>query len=81
MEKKTEEFLVKTKKKAKEIDSKLSTKMLKKITKLLMVATVLCLGIFTYWNYDHNAGKPGAIEWTNKHGRDVQKRTLERWGG
>lgn len=68
------------KEKIKSFGSKFSMKQLKNYTKLLLVGSILFLGIFIYWNYDHNYGKPGAIKYTNKDGRDAKKRISERWG-
>lgn len=67
------------KEKVKEIDSKLSTRRLRNIVKVLLVGAVLSLGIFSYWNYDLNIGDPTKVKITNKDLRDVQERTKERW--
>jgi len=92
MSKEPDDFLTKTKEqvgkviqnvdkeKVKEIDSKLSTKMLKSTIKVLLVGSVISLGVFGYWNYDHNMGDPTKVEITNKDLRDVHNRTLKRWG-
>ena len=92
MSEKNDDFLTKTKEqvekavqkvdkeKIKEIDSKLSTAKLKKGVQILLVLSVLNLGIFSYWNYNHNFGEPSKVKITNKHLRDVQKRTKARWG-
>ncbi|WP_422123934.1 hypothetical protein DHX103_03745 [Planococcus sp. X10-3] len=90
--KKAEDFLTKTKgqvekmiqnvdkEKIKEIDSKLSMERLKYITKILLVGSVLSMGVFGYWNYNHNMGEPYKVDITNKDLRDVKNRTLKRWG-
>lgn len=92
MSKKPDNFLNKTKgqvekmvqnvdkEKVKEIDSKFSTKRLRDIVKVLLVGAVLSLGIFSYWNYDHNMGDPTKVKITNKDLKDVRERTKERWG-
>lgn len=91
-ENKPEDFLNKTKsqvkkvmsnvdrEKIKEIDSKFSTASLKKVVKVLLIGSILGLGIFSYWNYDHNMWDPTKVKYTNKDSRDTIKRVKERWG-
>ena len=89
---KPEEFLNKTKDKVdqvmknvdtdkiKQFESKFSIKQLKRIVQILLVGAVVSLGVFSYWNYDHNMGDPTKVKFTNKDQRDVKNRTLKRWG-
>jgi len=89
---KPEEFLNKTKdkvdqvmknvdtEKIKKFESKFSIKQLKRIVQILLVGAVVSLGVFSYWNYDHNMGDPTKVKFTNKDQRDVKNRTLKRWG-
>ena len=89
---KPEEFLNKTKdkvdqvmknvdtEKIKKFESKFSIKQLKRIVQILLVGAVVSLGVFSYWNYDHNMGDPTKVKFTNKDQRDIKNRTLKRWG-
>ncbi|MEI3610462.1 hypothetical protein [Pseudogracilibacillus sp. SO10305] len=89
---KSEEFLSKTKdkvdqviknvdtEKIKQFESKFSIKQLKRFVQILLVGAVVSLGVFSYWNYDHNMGDPTKVKFTNKDQRDVKNRTLKRWG-
>lgn len=88
---KPEEFLNKTKdkvdqvmknvdtEKIKRFESKFSIKQLKRFVQILLVGAVVSLGVFSYWNYDHNMGDPTKVKFTNKDQRDVKNRTLKRW--
>lgn len=66
--------------KLKEIDSKFSIASLKKVVTVLLVGSIIGLGVFSYWNYDHNMWDPTKVKYTNKDSRDTINRVKERWG-
>src|SRR5690625_1197253 len=67
------------KEKMKEFESKFSINQLKRFVQILLVGAVISMGVFTYWNYDHNMVDPSKVKYTNKDSRDVYERTRNKY--